>query len=125
MRYPRSATKVAPLARCGAAPRWLSRTLCWGHHSPDFFGNLGERKIFQVVGVTIELADALRQFLCRHRVFVVHPAECLLIQMDAFFLAGFRQCRVELALQRSLGLLEVVEEVWADGEQVAPGQPDD
>src|SRR5215469_963593 len=108
--------------RCG--PNWLSRTLRGGQYSPDFFGNLGERKLFQVLGVAIKLPDALSQFLCRHRVFVVHPAECLLIQVEAFFLAAFRDCRIELTIQRSLGLLELVKEVWADGEQVASGQAD-
>jgi hypothetical protein len=43
--------------RCG--PAWLSRTLRWGQYSPDFFGNLGERKLFQVVSVAIKLADSL------------------------------------------------------------------
>src|SRR5271170_3186292 len=105
--------------RCG--PIWLSRTFRWGHYSPDLFGNLGERKLFQVLGVAIKLAYALCQFLCRHCVFVVHPAECLLIQLQAFFLAEFRDCRIELTVQRSVGLLELVKQVRTDGQQVASG----
>ena len=64
--------------------------------STDFFGNLGQRVLFQLAGVAIEFADAFGQFLRRHRVFVVHPAESLLIQVQLIFLARLRFCRIQL-----------------------------
>ena len=47
-----------------------------GH--PDLLQRVG----LQAARVGVELTDAFRQFLGRHRVFVVHPTECLLIQVE-------------------------------------------
>lgn len=44
-------------------------------YSSDIFGNLGERVLFQLLRIAVEFADAFRQLLRSHGVFVVHPAE--------------------------------------------------
>src|SRR5271154_3284784 len=89
---------------------------------PDFLGDLGKRKVFQVAGIAIELADTLCQLLRSHRVFVVHPPKCLLVEVETLFLACLRYCRIELTLQRSFGLLQLPKKLWADGQQIRSGQ---
>lgn len=83
--------------QCGST--WLSSTLRWGYYSPDLFRDLRQRVVLQVAGVTVKFSDAFGQFLRRHRVFVVHPAESFLVQVDLFVLAGLRFRRIEFTPQ--------------------------
>src|SRR5271170_8458261 len=99
------------MCACGAVTEYAERSL----RLPDFLGDLGKRKVLQVAGIAIELADPLCQLLRSHRVFVVHPAKCLLVEVETLFLACLRFCRIEFTLQRSLGLLQLHKELWTDG----------
>src|SRR5271157_1019903 len=105
-----------PLELSGPRRSQLSRS--GSRRSPDFFANLGERIFFQAAGVAVEFANALGQLLCRHWVLVVHPAEGLLIQMQALFLARLRFSRIELTFQNAFGLLQLVKKLWTNGEQI-------
>src|SRR6266478_9147942 len=58
--------------------------------SPDSFGNLGQRELFEVKRVTVKFADAFGELFRRHCVLVVHPAEGLLVQVEPLFLASLR-----------------------------------
>src|SRR5882724_8457947 len=73
----------------------------WGSYSPDFFGNLRERELFQATRVAVELADAFGELLRRHGIFVVHPAEGLLSEAYLLVLAGRSFGWVECALHRA------------------------
>src|SRR5262249_12269887 len=104
----------------------VSRTLRGGPlYSPDLFCNLGERVLLQVTRIAVEFTNAFGELLCSHCVFVVHPAECLFIQMEAFFLDGLCFCWIEFTIESSLGFLQLVEKIRADREQVASRQADD
>src|SRR5271157_4400207 len=48
----------------------------------NLLGNLRKRKVFQVAGVAIEFAYTLGQLLRSHRVFVMHPPEGFLVQVQ-------------------------------------------
>ena len=62
------------LNRSRAAPgRWA--LLSPGSLRNRLFRNLGERVLLQLRRVGIEFANAFREFVRRHGVFVVHPAE--------------------------------------------------
>ena len=65
----------------------VGRMLRSGRYSPDLFGNLGERKLFQASGIAVELADAFSKFLSGHCIFIVHPAKGLFVQMQKLFFA--------------------------------------
>src|SRR5215469_7375594 len=84
----------------------------------DFLGNLGKRKVFQVAGITIELADTFCQLLGGHRVLVVHPTKCLLVQVEALFFVRLRFCRIEFTPDDNLGLVQLLEKLWTDGQQI-------
>src|SRR5271157_4586293 len=58
------------------------------------FSNLGERIFLQKACITVELADALRQLLGRHRILVMRPAESLLVEMQSLLSARSCFCRV-------------------------------
>jgi len=48
----------------------------------DLCRNLGERVLLKVKAVSVELADTFSEFLGSHSVFVVHPPEGLLVQVE-------------------------------------------
>src|SRR5271168_1894523 len=58
---------------CGST--YASRIFCWGGALPDFFGDLGERVLFETARIGVELANAFGELLRRHGIFIVHPAE--------------------------------------------------
>ncbi len=76
-------------------------------------------------GIGVKLSNAFSQFLRGHRVFVMHPPEGLLVKVNAIVLRFLRLCGIEHTVNDSLGLLQLVEEFRADGEQVRPGQAHD
>ena len=45
-------------------------------------GNLGHRVLLEMAGVSVEFPDAFRQLFGCHGIFVVHPTEGLLIQVE-------------------------------------------
>src|SRR5271169_6326408 len=92
---------------------------------PDLFGYLREGILLQVTRIAIELANAFGEFFGRHRVFVVHPAEGCLGDVDAFVFACRGFGRIKLALQRAFGLLQLHEQFRADGQQITSRQADD
>src|SRR4051812_34245013 len=55
----------------------------------------------------------------------MHPAEGFFIEQQPLLRARRRLRRIELTLQRSVRFLQLIEKVWTDREQVAPGQPHD
>jgi hypothetical protein len=66
----------------------------WGHYSPDFLRNcllrnLGERVLFQMLRIAVKFADAFGELLGRHGVFVVHPAESVLGEVQLYIFACF------------------------------------
>src|SRR5262249_12047405 len=104
----------------------VSRTLRGGPlYSPDLFCNLGERVLLQVTRIAVEFTNAFGELLCSHCVFVVHPAERLFIQMEAFFLDGLCFCWIEFTIQSPIGFFQLVEKIRADREQIASRQADD
>ena len=73
-----------------------------GRPSAYLLSNLKHCVLLQLVRIAIEAADAFGQFLGGHGIFVVHPAESLLIQMQALFLERLRMLGVERAIQFEL-----------------------
>ncbi len=72
--------------------------------SPDSFGNLGERELFQVTRVTVKFADAFGELFRGHYVLVVRPAEGLLVQVEAFFFSRLRSYQMTTGWQHALTL---------------------
>jgi hypothetical protein len=54
------------------------------------FRNLGECVLFQMLRIAVEFADAFGELLGRHGVFVVHPAESFLGEMQLYIFDCFR-----------------------------------
>src|SRR5208282_4096234 len=92
--------------------------------SSDFFGNLRERVVLQVPGVAVEFTNALGQLFRRHRVFVVHPAEGLFVQVQTLFLRRRRFGWIELPIDAAVGFLQLVQKLRTNGEQIATREPD-
>ena len=55
--------------------------------SSNLFGNLGESVLFQFLRVAVKFADAFGEFLGRHGIFVVHPAEGVLGEAQLYLFA--------------------------------------
>src|SRR5262245_6719234 len=57
---------------------------------PDGLLHLAQRVLLQLAGVGVEAADALAEFIDRHRVRVVQPAERLLVEMELLAVGALR-----------------------------------
>jgi hypothetical protein len=84
------------MKKCNAS---LSSSLILHPSSPENLGHTCLGILLQLAGVGVEFANAFGQLLRGHRVLVVHPTKCLLVHVEALFLACLRLCRIELALQ--------------------------
>src|SRR5215469_203177 len=88
----------------------LGKTLCYKPlglvASADFLRHLRERKVFQVAGITVELADALRQLFGGHGVLVVHPTKRLFVEVQPLFFASLCRDRIEFTFECPCGLLQ-------------------
>ena len=99
-------------------------TFAGGQRSSDFFSNLRERVLFQVACVTIKLADAFGELVGRHGVFVVHPAERLLVEVQLrSSLLDFAFAGSSLRVTSPSVCLHLVQQVGADGQQSQPASP--
>ena len=78
-----------------------------------------------MVGIAVELPNPLRQLLRCHGIFVVHPAEGFLVQMQLLVLTRLCSYGIQLAIESALGVLQLVKQFWTDGKQIASGQPQD
>lgn len=77
---------------------------------------------FQLHGVGSEEADALGEFFGSHGIFVHHPAEGFFIDGDFFDGGGVGVLWAELTGEGFGVFLEFLEEIGADGEEVAAGE---
>jgi len=50
-----------------------------------FFRNLRQRVFLEFLCVAVEFADAFGQLLCRHSIFIVHPAKSFLAELQTLF----------------------------------------
>jgi len=78
-----------------------------------------------MVGFAVEFPDPLRHLLRCHAVLVVHPAEGFLVQVQLLVLARLCFYRIQLGIERALGVFQLIKQFRADGEQIASGQPHD
>src|SRR2546425_219259 len=99
-----------------SVPSKSHRTAGQRSRSPYFFRNLGECVLFQFLCVGVEFTDAFGQLLRRHSILVVHPAKSFLAEAQALIFACFRRCWVKFALDNALSLLQLIEQVGADGQ---------
>src|SRR5262249_31318551 len=65
--------------------------------------------MFELERVRLELADSFAQLFNRHRVFIVHPAERLLIEVHLHHGGCLGAFDAEMAGNLTLGLLHLVE----------------
>jgi hypothetical protein len=93
-------------------------------HLADLFGHSGKWLLLQAAGIAVEFPNPFSQLLRRYGVLVVHPAEGLFVQVDLLILARLCFCRTELALGSALGVFQLIEQLWANGKQIASGRPD-
>src|SRR5215469_1273995 len=93
--------------------------------SADLLRHLRECKVFQVAGVTVELADALRQLFGGHGVLVVHPTKCFFVEVQPLFLASLRRDRIEFTLEYPCGLFQLFEQLGTDREQIRSSEVHD
>src|SRR4029078_6222742 len=94
--------------RCSQLPNYLRNGL---------FRHLGECVLFQLQCVGVEFADAFGQLVRCHRSSIMHAAESFIAKTQALVVARLRDHGVKLAVHWALGLLQVIEKVWTNGEQ--------
>ena len=82
------------------------------------FGDLRQGVFLQAIGVAVEFANSLGQLLRRHRVFVVHPAEACLVQLQTFILGELGFSWIELAVDNAVSPAQFVEQFRTDRQKV-------
>src|SRR5436190_3576515 len=81
--------------------------------------------LLQLARVGVKLAYPFAQLFGVHRVFVMHPTECLLVEMNLGHSRRESAFHAQAARDLALGLFHLLQEVGADREQVAAGEADD
>ena len=79
-------------------------------------------ELFELYGVGGESTDAFGEFFGCAGVFVHFPAEGCLVQGDFFHVARVGGFLGELAREIAFGFLQFLEEIRANGEQIATGE---
>ena len=94
---------------------------CGGHK------RLTQRRdhLFQLAGIDAEGADAFGQLLRRHRVFIHHETEGFFVERHVHDVGRWRRFGAQLALHGGIAVGQLLQQVGADGEQVAAGQFED
>src|SRR5579885_324628 len=77
----------------------------------DFLGHQALGELFQFSRIRVELPDSLAQLVHRHGVFVVLPAEGLLVQMQLLALALLGAFHGQGGLQFILFLVQLVQQI--------------
>jgi len=72
--------------------------------------------------IDVEGSDAFSELVGAHGVFVVEPAEGLLVEGDALDVGGLRLLDAEAAWQLAVGGAELLQEIRADRQEVTAGE---